>query len=278
MRPADPRKRPPGGALLLKALPAGRLAREAARALRPLSASAACALRLLRRPDAGRDAARGALLLKALPAGRLPRTARARTRTKPCRKHPPAAPSQQLRLRQTPDVSDVSRDMSPPMQATLRATGVELALHMAGYEFPHFDTGWDANALQCLGVCPQTHLRGHFRIKMPTAMRQLVRASPVARPLRAKGQRIHVGILAARCTPRCVWGGSASAQAAPRSARRFARSRLPGTRPASLAHRWSTFQPAQAGALLNRALTDAPRFEALIISRPATRLPACGQR
>jgi hypothetical protein len=35
------------------------------------------------------------------------------------------------------------------MQATLLAAGFELALHIAGYEFPHFDTGWDANALQC---------------------------------------------------------------------------------------------------------------------------------
>jgi hypothetical protein len=161
MRPADPRKRPLGGALLLKALPAGRLAREAARALRPLSASAARALRLLRGPDAGRDAARGALLLKALPASRLPCTARARTRTKPCLDHPPAAPSQQLRLRQAPDVSDVSRDMSPPMQATLRATGFELALHITGYELPHFDTGWDANALQCYIELHIEH-HGHF--------------------------------------------------------------------------------------------------------------------
>jgi hypothetical protein len=46
-------------------------------------------------------------------------------------------------------VSDVSRDMSPTTQATLRAAGFELALHIAGYEFPHFDTGWDANALRC---------------------------------------------------------------------------------------------------------------------------------
>jgi hypothetical protein len=43
----------------------------------------------------------------------------------------------------------MSRDMSFPMQATLLAAGFELALHIAGYEFPHFDTGWDANALCC---------------------------------------------------------------------------------------------------------------------------------
>ena len=80
LRPADPSWCSPGGALLLKALPAGRLTGEAARALRPLGARAARALRPLRWPDAGRGAARGALLLKALPAGRLARAARARTR------------------------------------------------------------------------------------------------------------------------------------------------------------------------------------------------------
>jgi hypothetical protein len=39
-------------------------------------------------------------------------------------------------------VSDVS-------QTTLRATGFELALHIEGYEFPQFHSGWDANALRC---------------------------------------------------------------------------------------------------------------------------------
>jgi hypothetical protein len=49
-------------------------------------------------------------------------------------------------------VSDVSRDMSLPaaMPATPRAIGFELVLHVEGYEFPHFDTGWDGNALCCL--------------------------------------------------------------------------------------------------------------------------------
>ncbi len=46
----------------------------------------------------------------------------------------------------------MSRDVSLPaaMPATLPATGFELVLHVECYEFPHFDTGWDANALCCL--------------------------------------------------------------------------------------------------------------------------------
>jgi hypothetical protein len=46
-------------------------------------------------------------------------------------------------------VSDVSRDVSSVVQAVLRATGFELALHIEGYEFPQFHSGWDANALRC---------------------------------------------------------------------------------------------------------------------------------
>jgi hypothetical protein len=46
-------------------------------------------------------------------------------------------------------VSDVSRDTSHLLQATLRAAGFELALHIEGYEFPQFHSGWDANALLC---------------------------------------------------------------------------------------------------------------------------------
>jgi len=48
-------------------------------------------------------------------------------------------------------MSDVSRDMSLPavMPAKLQAAGFELVLHVEGYEFPHLDTGWDANALRC---------------------------------------------------------------------------------------------------------------------------------
>ncbi len=73
-----------GGALLLKALSAGRLPRPALSAVRPRRPDRARALRPLRRPDAHRAPARGALLLKALPAGRLARQAQARTPTKPC--------------------------------------------------------------------------------------------------------------------------------------------------------------------------------------------------
>ena len=49
-------------------------------------------------------------------------------------------------------MSDASRDvsLSATMPATLRATGFELVLHIEGYEFPQFDTGWDGNALCCL--------------------------------------------------------------------------------------------------------------------------------
>lgn len=49
-------------------------------------------------------------------------------------------------------MSDVSRDVSLPaaMPTTLRAIGFELVLHVEGYEFPRFDTGWDGNALCCL--------------------------------------------------------------------------------------------------------------------------------
>jgi hypothetical protein len=36
------------------------------------------------------------------------------------------------------------------MPAALRAAGFELVLHVEGYEFPQFDTGWDGNALCCL--------------------------------------------------------------------------------------------------------------------------------
>jgi hypothetical protein len=48
-------------------------------------------------------------------------------------------------------MSDVSRDVSLPAAtpATLRAIGFELVLHVEGYEFPRFDTGWDGNALCC---------------------------------------------------------------------------------------------------------------------------------
>jgi len=80
LRPADRRGRPSRGALLLKALPAGRLTRPVARAVGPRRPQAARAVRALRRADARRAAARSAVLLEALPAGRLTRQALARTR------------------------------------------------------------------------------------------------------------------------------------------------------------------------------------------------------
>jgi hypothetical protein len=46
-------------------------------------------------------------------------------------------------------VSEVSRGTSNRVQATLRAAGFELVLHIEGYEFPQFHSGWDANALYC---------------------------------------------------------------------------------------------------------------------------------
>ncbi len=119
-----------GGALLLQALPPSRLPRPAAPALRTRRPATARALRPLPRPDAQRRATRGPLLLKALPPSRLPRPARARTQTKP-NKRAPGATSRQRHLQQPPNVSDTSRDTSPPpMPATLRAIGFELVLHV----------------------------------------------------------------------------------------------------------------------------------------------------
>ena len=42
----------------------------------------------------------------------------------------------------------MSRDVSPPVHATLRAAGIELVRHIEGYESPQFHSGWDANALR----------------------------------------------------------------------------------------------------------------------------------
>jgi hypothetical protein len=136
---------------LLKALPAGRIPRPAASAVRPRRSDRAQAVRTLPGPNAQRRASGGALLLKALPAGRIPRPARARTQTRPS-KRAPGGTSHQLHLQQPPGMSEVSRDMSLPaaMPAILRAIGFELVLHVEGYEFPQFDTGWDGNALRCL--------------------------------------------------------------------------------------------------------------------------------
>jgi len=75
LRRSDRAKRPAGGALLLKALPTGRLARQAARAVGTAGPGGAGALRMVRASDARGIATGGALLLKALPAGRLARQA-----------------------------------------------------------------------------------------------------------------------------------------------------------------------------------------------------------
>ena len=48
-------------------------------------------------------------------------------------------------------MSDVSRDVSLPPRCRQRCAPPALSwlLHVEGYEFPHFDTGWDGNALCC---------------------------------------------------------------------------------------------------------------------------------
>ena len=69
MRRADARGASARGALLLKALPAGRLARPAQAPASQASLPAAREVQLVRRADARRAASGGAVLLKALPAG-----------------------------------------------------------------------------------------------------------------------------------------------------------------------------------------------------------------
>ena len=64
LRRSDRAERPVGGALLLKALPSGRLARQATRALGTAGPGGAGALRVVRGSDAGGIAAGGSLLLK----------------------------------------------------------------------------------------------------------------------------------------------------------------------------------------------------------------------
>jgi hypothetical protein len=68
-------ERPVGGALLLEALSAGRLARQAARVVGTAGPGGARALRVVRGSDARGVAVGGALLLEALSAGRLARQA-----------------------------------------------------------------------------------------------------------------------------------------------------------------------------------------------------------
>ncbi len=61
---------------------------------------------------------------------------------------------------------------SPVMtvEATLEATGVRLVLGVEGYQYPQFDTGWDANWLVCdvqLDVQDQLNSQDHARPFMP---------------------------------------------------------------------------------------------------------------
>lgn len=52
------------------------------------------------------------------------------------------------------------------VQATLDATGLELVLSVEGYEFPQFDSGWDANWLVCdieLDVARLGNFTAHHR-------------------------------------------------------------------------------------------------------------------
>lgn len=50
------------------------------------------------------------------------------------------------------------------VQATLDATGLELVLSVEGYEFPQFDSGWDANWLVC-DIELDVGLLGHFQAR-----------------------------------------------------------------------------------------------------------------
>jgi len=52
------------------------------------------------------------------------------------------------------------------VEATLKATGVQLVLSVQGYKFPQFDTGWDANWLVC-DVQLDVHGRGTVSRRLP---------------------------------------------------------------------------------------------------------------
>jgi hypothetical protein len=61
----------------------------------------------------------------------------------------PRPPRAALRRPERPLTGPGSYLPGMALQATLTTSGLELVLHVTGYEFPEVDTGWDANWLLC---------------------------------------------------------------------------------------------------------------------------------